>query len=577
MSFSFIIPVHNGMPYLKECVKSILAQSCADFEIIILENKSTDGTAEYLRTLAAHPKIKIIPSEKLLSIEDNWKRILTVPKRPYMIITGADDSYEKDYLVSIKQMIEKHPQCSIYRTNMNMIDKDSRKTAKSVIAEKINIYTYLTGRLRHTYFETMAGYTIRSKDYEAIDGIDCVHRLMHTDDKLIMQLISNSYMAVSPEHNANYRAHAGSESGTPNQEESLKGFFYFFRWIASTKDSELIRIVKDNLPFHLKQIVRFFKPEVLERHKEIYSLFNISPNTVKDIHICLASDNNYVPFMTTAMVSALKSADEDELLHFYILCDHISRKEKDTISQLKEIKKCEIHFIDMNIDLFNDFPSGGSHISNVTYFRYKIPELFPQIDKIIWLDCDTIVKNSLWELYSTDLTHSPLAAVEDVGYTYWRTKIPHFWHTGFYINAGVMLINCRIWRQEHAGKMLMEYTEKHAADISIGDQDVINAVFKGRIKELDFKWNVQDSFLRAYPERNFNPRKEDIKMAATRPCIIHYTSERKPWNRRKCALNKEWFRYNSLAPKAYRKSRLLIQLFDHKFWKFFGVQFKRAL
>jgi glycosyltransferase involved in cell wall biosynthesis len=49
VKFSIILPVKNGGEYVKECVQSILAQSCPDFNLHILENCSTDGTAEWLQ------------------------------------------------------------------------------------------------------------------------------------------------------------------------------------------------------------------------------------------------------------------------------------------------------------------------------------------------------------------------------------------------------------------------------------------------------------------------------------------------------------------------------------------------
>jgi glycosyltransferase involved in cell wall biosynthesis len=51
MDFTIVIPVHNGMPYIKDCIKSALAQDYSNFNIIILENMSDDGTAEYLDSL----------------------------------------------------------------------------------------------------------------------------------------------------------------------------------------------------------------------------------------------------------------------------------------------------------------------------------------------------------------------------------------------------------------------------------------------------------------------------------------------------------------------------------------------
>jgi len=78
--FSIILPVHNGGEYVKECVKGILTQTVKNFDLLILENKSTDGTREWLGTLN-DDRVKIYPAATLLSIEENWKRIAGIPKK----------------------------------------------------------------------------------------------------------------------------------------------------------------------------------------------------------------------------------------------------------------------------------------------------------------------------------------------------------------------------------------------------------------------------------------------------------------------------------------------------------------
>jgi hypothetical protein len=194
----------------------------------------------------------------------------------------ADDKLENNYLSSICEMIKKHPNCNIYRTNLNLINEKSEIFYSSNINEKITIYDYLKGRLTHTYTETAAGYCFKTSRYKEIGGIDCKFRLMHTDDKLFMESIGeNNYMAVSPEHCANYRSHTGSESGSPNVEAAINGYNYWLNWIYNLNDKKLRKIVYDYLPYHLTQIVRFFTPEELEKHKEIYKLYGINE---KDAH-----------------------------------------------------------------------------------------------------------------------------------------------------------------------------------------------------------------------------------------------------------------------------------------------------
>lgn len=263
------------------------------------------------------------------------------------------------------------------------------------------------------------------------------------------------------------------------------------------------------------------------------------------INICMSTDENYVNYMATAIVSILKNANISDELHFYILCNKISEKSKKYLRTLNKFKDFYIEFFDIDINDFKHFPAGGAHISNTTYFRYKIAEMLPELDKIIYLDCDIIAKQSLADLFNTDISNYYLGGIEDVGYYYWRFFNPEkYIHIeSFYINAGMLLINMKAWRDNNLYKKLIDYTNKEANNIKIGDQDVINCVCARQIKKLDYKWNVQDSFYRKL-EPSLNHNKKQIFDAAKNPAIIHYTSKFKPWNTITISKAFDWFYYD---------------------------------
>lgn len=277
--FSFVIPVHNGMPYIKECIQSMLDQEYKNFDIIVLENKSDDGTTEYLDSLKNRDFIKIFPSDQLLSIEENWARVIKAPFNEFTMIVGADDCYLPNYLTEIVKLINKYPDASLYRTNVCIIDAQSKIIGKSeIFNKKMSEYDYLLGRLSHTYFETGAGYCFRSKDYISIGGIDCVHALMHPDDVLFMKLTALSYLAVSQKHACCYRVHSKCSSTSSKESVAIDGYNYFLDWIYSLNDKKLNSIVKSYLPTHLEKIKSFFSNEGLAELKKRYADFKINPN-----------------------------------------------------------------------------------------------------------------------------------------------------------------------------------------------------------------------------------------------------------------------------------------------------------
>ena len=70
---SVVLPVRNGVPYLRKAVQSVLAQTFADLELVVLENWSSDGTAEILAGFD-DPRLRVVPAERPLSIIENWAR-----------------------------------------------------------------------------------------------------------------------------------------------------------------------------------------------------------------------------------------------------------------------------------------------------------------------------------------------------------------------------------------------------------------------------------------------------------------------------------------------------------------------
>ena len=269
------------MPYIKECIDSILNQTYQNFNVIVLENASDDGTAEYLKTLS-NQKITVEESDSLLTIEENWARIIHTKREEFMVITCADDCYHTNYLEEIVKLTKNHPKAALYRTKVETINEDSVVTGRPKIKKtKMSEADYLKGRLTHTYFETFMGYCFRAKDYDEIGGIDCVHNLLHPDDVLFMKLAEKSYLAISKKYAAQYRSHSKSVSTQPNSKIALDGYNYFFNYIFNLKNPKLTNIVKDYLPYHIGQITKFFKPEQAIELENMYKTYNINPKDLR--------------------------------------------------------------------------------------------------------------------------------------------------------------------------------------------------------------------------------------------------------------------------------------------------------
>ena len=90
---SVVIPVFNGMPYIKAAIESALIELPEDGELIVRDNGSTDGTAEWLRT-ASDPRIRAVYGAETIPVEDNWNAVLHEARGTYVKLLCADDLLE---------------------------------------------------------------------------------------------------------------------------------------------------------------------------------------------------------------------------------------------------------------------------------------------------------------------------------------------------------------------------------------------------------------------------------------------------------------------------------------------------
>lgn len=246
--FTIFLPVKNGGTYLPLCVESILAQRFQNFDLVVLENNSTDGTAEWLQALAAkESRVKVIPAESPLSIEDNWKRILSVPKNKFMTVIGHDDLLGPDFLGEINTLIQSQPDANLYLTHFNLIDGDGslirtcRPMPKNETAAE-----FLAARMAETRDSFGTGYVMRSEHYEKLGGISSYRKLLYADDALWLSLMSGSFKVTSPRVCFSYRLHTGSASGAIDNEslfEGLKSYLAFLRKIA-IENNQIAVIIK---------------------------------------------------------------------------------------------------------------------------------------------------------------------------------------------------------------------------------------------------------------------------------------------------------------------------------------------
>jgi lipopolysaccharide biosynthesis glycosyltransferase len=245
-------------------------------------------------------------------------------------------------------------------------------------------------------------------------------------------------------------------------------------------------------------------------------------NNLPVIPIFFAVDDGYVPFLAVALESIIANSSKKYYYYIKILYTDISDENKKKIGKYNS-NNVNIEFVDLNyyIDEIKDKLYTRDYYTKTTYFRLFIPNLYPQYNKVIYLDSDVAVLGDISELYNIDVDGKLLAAAPDdviqttrIFQEYVEKVIGTSSYKN-YFNAGILLMNLDEMRRfDFQNKfMYLLGTVKYTV---VQDQDYLNRICKGRVTLISGVWNRM-------PIANDKIKDEDIK-------IIHYNLAYKPWH-----------------------------------------------
>lgn len=300
----------------------------------------------------------------------------------------------------------------------------------------------------------------------------------------------------------------------------------------------------------------------------------------QEIPIFFITPNDIFPPAVVTAVSILENTKSK--VKFYFLERKtlpVSRSNKETMEGLKTTyQNFSVEYVPIDPEPFDELVKRkAKYIPNDAYYRYIIPDLFPNLKKVIYLDVDVIVQCDIRELYGIDLEDNYIGAVNHPKYLW--DENPDFYrivsqleldNPYLYVNSGVLLINCEKWRADRVSEKLMQQTIARKDRITWCDQDIINLVMQGKIKELPWSFNA---ILTHFAKHEHSPR--DAK-------IIHYAGPRKPWNSL-CPLRSAFWKYakkvdlgkklNQIKKMDKRRSAITYSLF--KFIPILSVKKKK--
>ena len=128
MTFSVIIPLYNKAPYVRKTVESVLRQTFDDYELVIIDNGSNDGSSEIVASFT-DPRIQIVRLEENVGVSNARNKGVELSTAPYITFLDADDWWEPTFLEEMRGLIVRHQDAGIYATGYYIVKNSKKRLA----------------------------------------------------------------------------------------------------------------------------------------------------------------------------------------------------------------------------------------------------------------------------------------------------------------------------------------------------------------------------------------------------------------------------------------------------------------
>lgn len=258
------------------------------------------------------------------------------------------------------------------------------------------------------------------------------------------------------------------------------------------------------------------------------SIFNTGISLLKKtkvVPIFLTITDDYAKYAAVAINSLMKNTNPKRYYRIIVMYDKLNWRNRLRLRNLVT-HNCAIEFHKMKYNLYMQIivrycatktGSGDFFSEAVYYYRAFIARLFPQYEKAIYIDSDTVLLDDVGKLFDIDLKGKVLAARVDPkvnnikvfkDYVEKALGIP----ASEYVNSGVLLMDLKKLRKLHYITRMTDLIKEYNADLVAPDQDYLNVILRGQILYLDKNWNL-------------SPEKGVPKTAK----LLHFNLFKKPW------------------------------------------------
>lgn len=273
------------------------------------------------------------------------------------------------------------------------------------------------------------------------------------------------------------------------------------------------------------------------------------PNMIEPITIVVSSDENYAQHVGVMLQSMFSNLQATSSLCIYLIDGGISSTNRMHIQSIVESHGGSLQIIHPDTTDYERLPKARYGLA--AYQRVSMAECLPKsVNKVIYLDADTLVFDDIAKLWSVRLGDKPLAAVENFSPT---AHCRGGFSRQAYFNSGVLVTYLDYWRSNSIKKQVIEYLDRNHANLRCYDQCGLNHAFQNNWLKLLPEWNQQGDLFRVIRKyaQGCGYTHQQLLHAIQQPSIAHFIGTQKPWLWRSFSPFKKHYRhYLSQTPWA---------------------------
>lgn len=280
----------------------------------------------------------------------------------------------------------------------------------------------------------------------------------------------------------------------------------------------------------------------------------------EEIPVVLAANQAYVPILYTCLQSIADTISETRKYRIYIFHTDIETESQNEIRELQK-NNFSVIFVNVTSRVAGYQLKAKEHISTETYYRFLILDILKRYPKVVYLDCDMIIRHDIADLYDTELGDNMIAASIDPDFVgqcngantdtlEYCKNILKLKDPLTYFQAGVLVFHVEKMIEQLSVPQLFEMSDTGIYKYS--DQDILNIVCEGRVTYLDMQWNVLTDCNKYRWQHVIKSAPfyvmDAYENARKNPYIIHYAGAAKPWKNPKDDFAKEFWKAARKTP-----------------------------